>query len=202
MRKIISTFVTIIILCILGVFSLFIYTNAYEQLALTDLPYINSVEVSNLPNLVSGDEVPDLSNDDKYGFFGRAVTLRIPRLNYAVNLFEAPKSGSGWVVGKYSQSVVYLSKSKAVRFGDLIIFGQKDRKILQYERELSEGDRLVVETKDAWRYHFRVTNRSLISQDSSYLPAENAYSRIIILSEEKDGEVLIIEATYLEIEEI
>lgn len=183
-----------------SVLSGFIWVNVWEKVTLSDLPMVPSVSQTTLPNIIH--QVKESSNLDqktKFGFFGQPIIFRVPRLNFSINLAESKKQGDKWLVTNGTASLEVYGAPQGGNIGDSVIFTLPNSGLLSVADVLVEGDRIVLDTKDNWRYNFRVTKRSII--DSPYLVSHSSITKLLIIKE-KNEKVVVVESSLLNVEEL
>lgn len=203
-RKLLQTLSLGTIIAAFYLVSTYIYLHVTEELFFIDLPHIDSVSATNLPQVVwqvkEGSNV--LTSDQKYGFFGIPQTLRIPRLDFTVGLQESPNTNAGWQVGRGLAGTHFLSPSQSGRMGNLIVFALPQSRALDAVELAVEGERIIIDTKDKWRYNFRVSKKTLATVDEPFLSSASSSSKVIILRQ-VPGEkyVLVLESELLNVED-
>lgn len=184
-------------------FSVYLYAHVAEKVALIDLPYVDSVATTTIDQKIVLEEVQvPVSDNQKYGFFGAPTVLRIPKANWAVNLFEPKESDAGWILTNTTAGYITRDVSQGGYMGQTIFFDLAGSRNLDILRILVENDRIVIQTNKGYRYHYRVAKRRVLSLDDSYVPASAQTSRIFLVKEsDATNEFIVVEANLLNIEE-
>lgn len=204
MKKKISRILTVILAVFAtGALSVFIYLNIAEKVAFFDIPGIPSVEKVTTPMIIHQVREKQTFADEreKYGFFGKPVVLRVSRLNTSVNLQEAKREGDFWLSSNGMANIEIFDKSKGGNIGASVIFGTKNSPVLDIADLLGEGDRLMIDTENGWRYNFKIVKRTAIAKEGDYLLPASSKEKLIILKENTE-KVLLIESDLQSTEEI
>ncbi len=181
--------------------SVFMYANVAEKVFLTDLPYVNSVAHTTLPASIEQLNSNIILNDaDKYGFYGRPVTLRVPRINFALNLNESKQENNKWIVENGVASIQIYVKSQGGHLGNALIFGLPGDKLMNFVELLVENDKIVIETSNHWKYYYKVTKRTIFNIGDKYIISDSPASKITIVEENK-GKIILIEAQFTNMED-
>lgn len=195
---------TSIFILLATLFSFYIFAHIVAVIFLVEIPHIKAVSSTIAPNVILPDKSvkPPESERTKYGFFGRPNVLRIPRLSFSMNLNEAIKKNDGYLTTEQIGFFHVFNHSKAGHLGDTVFFTSDTAKTLNIVSLLVENDRIVVETNLNWRYHYRVKSKTVVSPTQPFLPASSNASKIYISRPVKDGQFLLIEAVFQNLEEI
>lgn len=198
-------FFTVLIFIVLStLFSFYIFAHIIAVIFLVKIPFINAVSDTKISQVIHAEanDKQFLTDRGKYGFFGKPSTLRIPRLNFSLNLDEATiKNGTFLTTDQIGYFYIF-GQSKAGHLGDSLFFTSDNTKTLDIISLLVENDRIVVETNLHWRYHYKVVNQTVVSITQPFLPAHSDTSRIYIGHPSKYDKYLLIEASLQNLEEI
>lgn len=184
--------------------SIYFYAHIAEEVLYVDLPIVNGVSTTSIPQLLLSDSATgvDLSEKERFGFFGKPSILRIPRFNQSLDL-ENVAYGKSWTLSYKTLGMLVYGPSISGRLGDSVIFTSISSRLLNAINAVTEGDRIVILTDKGWRYSYRISGKILIDKDSGFIPHSSMGSKIFFLREMPDlNHVLVVEATYLSLEEI
>ena len=182
--------------------TIFMYLHVFEKITFTDLPYISSVLTTSLPLTISSiTPNQDLNTSLKYGFFGKPSTLRLPKANLAFNIQEPNIANSNWVITRDSINIYTFAESKGGYLGNSVLFTSDNSKSLLALQTLTQNDRIVLETVDNYKYSYKIQKKFYLSPDQNYLPPNLPSSLIYLLSKTGD-KIVLVEASFLSIEEI
>jgi hypothetical protein len=186
-------------------FSGFIYMHIYEKLAFKDIPYISSVQKTQAPKVIwqiKENENILLKDNQKYGLFGKPKAVIFPRLNHNLNLLESYKENNNWVSDGVLGNVYFFAPGNSGRMGQAVIFAAQKSASLSIVQLAVEGDRIIVDTDLNWRYHFRISRKSLASKDNPYLASATYSPKIIVISPSSENErYFLLECDFLALEE-
>jgi hypothetical protein len=182
--------------------SIFIYLNVVEKVALIDVPYINSVRSTNFPTMIYQiSSRTQLSDTQKYGFFGQPVIMRIPLHNFSIGLAEEKRQNEEWIISNGVANFAVYEESQGGNMGNTVIFAAPESGLLAIADVLVEGDRIMLDTDNGWRYTYRVTKRLSVSSSEKYLVANTPMSQFVIIRDKDNGQATVVEAQFLNIEE-
>jgi len=185
----------------------FLYAPIVEGLFLVDLPAVNYVSTTNIPNLIlqnstDGKADPNLSSD---GIYGKPDLFFIRRLGLGVELEAAQAHRDGWLQYKNLSSYLYLNKTEGSRMANILIMGTSGKNQLQVAQMVAIGDRIDIVTDKSWRYNFRVTKKTMLDSSDNYLPqlgSDNKLFVVLPVNQDIKQSYVIIESEILSIEEI
>lgn len=198
MKKLLQILYTIFVFLAASAFSVFMWFNITERIFYIDIPFVDTVVKTALPsNLVQANIV---SETDKYGFFGKPATLRIPSLNYALPLAEGIKQKDQWLINKSSASFSVLEKSNSGYMGDLLVFSQGE--MLSFVKYLDEGERFMIDTSQGYRYHLKINKIQKHIDNANLLISHDDSLQVVILYRENEKVSYILEAYYMNLEEL
>ena len=204
MKQLLSTLTVILAILGANIVSAYVFANVVEKVFLFDLPYIESVAKTDVPTTIYqvNEKTVFNSNIEKYGFYGQPKTLRIPRINYALNVQEVSEENGFWLASNGVASIHFFAKSQGGHLGNAVIFGLQGAKTLDFTALINEGDRVVVDTTTGWRHNYRVSKRIINKADEKYLVDSNGQSKIVFVKRLSDQKTVIVEATYMSVEEL
>lgn len=190
------------IIALVSLFSFYMYAHIIEKVFLVDLPYVRAITLTNAPIINRHLDLNAIPTEErtKYGFYGRPLTLRVPRLGLTLNLQEAQSAENGWRVSDGAVSYLVYQPSQAGRVGDITLFGADHSFLLDSMHQMVEGERIGLETEN-WTYSFRVTRKIALTNNQSFLPAQHSPTLTLVKRLEADT-VLVIEAEFLSVQEV
>lgn len=192
----------IVVFGALSAFTFYMYMHVFEKISFIDLPWVTSVHQTTIPNYVLGaQDSTKFSDDQKYGFFGKPVVLRLPKANLVYRIQEPILKNDAWTISKDTVNFVTFAGSKGGYLGNTIIFTSQDSKILSALETLTENDRVVIDTQSGYRYHYRVIKRINLQKQEHILSSSDKSSYIYLIRG-SNNKALVLEANMLAIEEI
>jgi len=67
---------------------------------------------------------------------------------------------------------------------------------------LNEGERLVVDTSESWRYHFRISKSIKVHENANYFVEETDKNRLILIDSVESNYMVVVEADLLNTEKL
>lgn len=189
-----------VVIGLVSLFSFYMYAHIVEKVFLVDLPFIKAITVTKSPLVISAVGEQTFPKDDrqKYGFYGRPYTLRVPRLGLVLSLQEAQQEGDGWRVSDGAVSYLVYSSSQAGRTGNIAIFGADHSFLLDSVKQIVEGELVVLETNE-WVYSFRVIRKIALTDTQEYVPSKSNTSLTIV--KPINGATIVVETQFLNVQE-
>lgn len=189
-----------VVIGLVSLFSFYMYAHIVEKVFLIDLPLVKAITVTHSPRTVSavGEFKFPKEGREKYGFYGRPYTVRVPRLGLVLSLQEAQPEGEGWRVSDGAVSYLVYSPSEAGRIGNIAIFGADHSFLLDSIKQVVEGEQVVLETNE-WVYSFRVIRKIALTDAQQYVPSLSNTSLTII--KPVDGATIVVETQFLNVQE-
>lgn len=171
-----------------------------------DLPYLRSIQTSGILNRInflenSNSESALKVYDSKYGFYGKPITFRIPRLKTTYMLQQLPIINNSARVSNSKAYFDIIDNSEAGLIGDTLIYGGEDFKLMESVALLTEGDRIIISTDHNWNYTYEITRKIIVPNDQNYVLDDNNTSKVLIAKEHSNS-TLYLEAEFKSIEEV
>jgi hypothetical protein len=188
---------------LLSIFTIGLYAFVVESLFLVDLPIVKAVSTTSLPNDLLKEVISNKNNvKPGFGFYGKPVLLKIPRLSYSYS-FTKLDSLDSLILNNKTLGLYTYGKPNSGRLGNSVIFTSSVSPILNPLNTVVPGERIIIDTEGSWRYSYKVENKTIVKRDSSYYFPDSGPNKIFIVKEiPLSNEVLVVEASYLSLEEL
>lgn len=184
------------LICLL--FSVYVYASSYELLTNSDLPIVRSLikprDQMLLKSLSKGSTSINSQLDSFVGDQGEPLEIRVPKVNARIFLLPAVYGDtSGFLARSYSAHFFFTSASKNARFGDLVVYTQRDWRSLPTAAEFGADDNIFIDTDKEWRYMYRITEVQK-GKDLSFVPQLSAQPSLTLIVDTINNETEIYRA--------
>lgn len=189
-----------------GAITSFVFANSFEVLFSYDIPYIDAVNTFQskkvLESVVDTKESSFLTySNDKIGNFGSPTVLKFPQFSEKIRLVRAVYARDKWLYRTTSAHYFILSESKNGNIGNLVIYTHKNWRTLLTPHELNIGDNIFIDTDSEWRYMYRITDRSILRPDNTFVPSESPVNRLVLVVEDSQkGVTYVFQANFVSLQ--
>lgn len=200
-KKIVKRFLLGIKLSLIGLvfgsMSVFVFSNSFEVLFSYDIPYVHALETMRSKNVllsIVDEENPDLFSysGEKVGNFGSPLTLKIPSFSIRLPLIRASFVRDNWLYKTNNGHYIIKNNSKNGNIGDLVVYTQKSWRTVEYPEDIKIGDNIFIDTDSEWRYMFRISDKSVIETQDSYVYSESPLNTLVLIVEDTESDAAYV----------
>lgn len=191
-------------ICLL--FSAYVYASSFELLTNHDLPIVQSLVRSRDQTLLKSLSKGQTSINSQLGSFvgdqGEPLELRVPKVN--ARIFTLPAvyaDDTGFLARTNSAHFFFTSTAKNARFGDMVMYTQRDWRSLPVRSEFGVDDNIFVDTNKEWRYMYRITEVQK-GKGLSFVPQQSSQPSLTLIVDTTNGETEIYRAELTSLQSI
>lgn len=185
-----------------GVISLYVFSASFETTFNVDIPVVNAAKSINshpFQRLLSaGDKV----NQSDYGNYGKPVLLRIPSHNSKIVLAPVVDKGSTLLARANTAHFRLLSTQKSGNMGSLFVYMNASWRTDSHPEKLSTKDNLFIDTDRDWRYFYRIDAVRELDSTKEYIMRDSNVSQLAFVAHLGEGKMVIIEASFVNVQNV
>jgi len=200
----VSSGLRVLILGACGIFSVFLAMSGYESVFSKSLPIVHTIDPVNLTAFSSRYKLTTSSFDNKqlYGSFGKPQTLKLQDRNARFTLAAPLEERGVWLSRANILHVFITEKPRKDSIGVAIMYCKSSFRTLNAQNLPKIGSNMFMDTDKQWRYIYRVSSTSILSDNVPYIAGDTGETSELIIScnDKKHHQNVVIEANLLSVQ--
>ena len=199
-----------LVFVVCGLLSVFLLASGYESLYSRSLPFIHTLDTSNLTSIQTSYDLEtafkntqEREDESIYGKFGAPTNLKLPGRSKKLDIVMPLRTDNQWLARADTLHLLTPAPARNGNLGIAVLYCRASFRTLQTNNLPAEGSNIFMDTDHDWRYVYKVTSTTTTAIDKPYVPADNgSNSRMLIICNQDSRLNVVIEASLLSVQGI
>ncbi len=184
--------------------SAFVLLSGYESIYNRSVPFVHTLDAVNLSAFAPSYNLRIAANPPAtmYGNFGKPVTVKLPASSLRLNVAAPIAEDSTWLARANSLHMLITKPPRSGNIGMALLYCRSSFRTINANDLPKQGQNLLVDTDQDWRYVYRITNASTYADSQPYIPSDDgARGKLVIACDDTAHQVSnVIEADLLSVQ--
>ncbi len=184
----------------------FVYANSFELLFNKDLVFATSIKTFPNTQLLNSLIYPltntGVRSATYEGEFGQPKEIRIPEQNIRIQVIPSLKENNNFLARANTAQYGFRSQNMDGKLGNITFYLTKNWRTLDNPATINTQDNVFIDTDKDWRYMYRILEKKVISQNSSYVPTTSPLPNLILCVDDGKKSEYIFYAEFVTLQNI